>query len=100
MSDRSPYWNPATFLYRFLAEARRLWELEATAPCITTTQAGVIFNCFQGLCGLDEVGQAYRIQSISLAHQLHLFNGPVSGETERIRDGKLFVAWALYQWEA
>jgi hypothetical protein len=100
MSDRSQYWNPATLIYRFLAEARRLWELEAVTPRITTIQAGIIFNVFQGLCGLDEIGQAYRIQAVSLAHQLHLFNGPMTGETERMRDGKLFLAWALYQWEA
>ena len=27
--DRSEYWNPDTLSYKFLVEAKRLWEIEA-----------------------------------------------------------------------
>lgn len=99
-SDRAQYWNPKTLVYRFLAEAKRLWELEATAPSLTTLQAGVILFVFHNLSGIDEIGQAYRINSIALAHEMELFSGPIQGETERLRNGKLFTAWSLYKWEA
>lgn len=82
-----------------MAEAKRLWELEATKSRITTIQAGVLFNVFCNLCGLDEVGQAYRIQAITLAHKLRLFNRTRDGKSERIRRGRAFTAWALYNWE-
>lgn len=59
----------------------------------------MLFNVFYNLCGLDEIGQPYRIQSINLAHKMRLYDGPVSGQSKRIRAGKLYTAWALYNWE-
>jgi hypothetical protein len=99
-SNRAEYWNPHTLLYRFMAEAKRLWELEAHVPRITTVQAGMIFNVFHNLCGLDEVGQAYRIQAIALAHKLSLFDSVTDGKSERMCHGMAFTAWALYSWES
>ncbi|GAM83838.1 hypothetical protein ANO11243_018280 [Dothideomycetidae sp. 11243] len=99
MDNRAEYWNPHTLLYRFFAEARRLWELEATEPCITTVQAGVVFNVVYNLCGLDEIGQVYRINSIALAYQLRLFE-PIFDANDRTRRGKIYTAWMLFSWEA
>lgn len=88
-------------MYRFLAEAKRLWELEATKPRITTIQAGIIFNVIHNLCGIDEIGQAYRLHGLALAHKIRLFDGSVdmSGQSDRIRNGRAYAAWALYNWE-
>lgn len=97
--DRAEYWNPHTLLYRFVAEAKRLWEIESQLVRLTTIQTGMLFNVFYNLCGLDEIGQPYRIQSINLAHKMRLYDGPVSGQSKRIRAGKLYTAWALYNWE-
>ncbi|KAK2590782.1 hypothetical protein QQS21_011536 [Conoideocrella luteorostrata] len=97
--NRAEYWNPHTLLYRFVAEAKRLWELEATEPRLTTIQAGIIFNVFHNLCGLDEIGQSYRVHAIALAHNLHLFHSSVKEQSERTRNGRAFTAWALYNWE-
>lgn len=85
-------------MYRFIAEAKRLWELEAHMTRITTIQAGMLFNVFHNLCGLDEIGQAYRIQAITLAQAMRLFN-PTEGVAPRIRHGMAFTAWALFNWE-
>ncbi|KID87760.1 hypothetical protein MGU_04998 [Metarhizium guizhouense ARSEF 977] len=98
-SNRAEYWNPNTLVYRFLAEAKRIWELEATEARITTIQAGILFNVFHNLCGLDEIGQAYRIQAIALAHQLRLFDSSVYMHDHRMRNGRAFAAWALFNWE-
>jgi hypothetical protein len=100
LPNRAEYWNPHTLIYRLLAEVKRIWELEATEPRTTTIQAGVILNVFHSLAGLDQIGHAYRVQSIALAHQIGLFKKPMQGSSERVRNGKVFTAWALYQWEA
>lgn len=41
-----------------------------------------------------------RINAVSLAHSLGLFDGPVKADTERQRHGRQFTAWSLYCWEA
>ncbi|KAK2604444.1 hypothetical protein N8I77_007374 [Diaporthe amygdali] len=99
--NRAEYWNPNTLMYRFLAEAKRIWELEATKARITTIQAGIIFNVIHNLCGLDEIGQAYRVQALALAHKLRLFDGTIDRDeqSDRIRNGRAYAAWALYNWE-
>lgn len=83
-----------------MAEAKRLWELQAHQVRLTTIQAGIIFNVFHNLCGLDEIGQAYRINSYALANKMGLFDGPITDTNERMRRGKIYTAWALYSWEA
>lgn len=88
-------------MYRFLAEAKRLWELEAPKPRITTIQAGIILTVIHNLCGLDEIGQAYRMHGLALAHELHLFDGTRNRyeHSDRLWDGRAYAAWTLYNWE-
>ncbi|KAI8723046.1 Zn(2)-C6 fungal-type domain-containing protein [Fusarium sp. LHS14.1] len=97
-SNRAEYWNPNTLSYRFLAEAKRLWELECSEPCITTIQAGILFSVFHNLCGLDEIGQPYRIHAVSLAHEIRIFD-VMDVRSQRIQNGRVYTAWALYSWE-
>ncbi|KJZ79148.1 hypothetical protein HIM_01299 [Hirsutella minnesotensis 3608] len=99
LRDRAEYWNPRTLTYRFCAEARRIWEFEAGEPRITTIQAGILFSVFYNLCGLDEIGQSYRIHAVALARELRLFERDAHNDSDRIRNGKAFAAWALYNWE-
>lgn len=96
--DRSEYWNPKTLTYRFIAEAKRLWELEAHHPRLTTIQAGMIFSVFHNLCGLDEIGQPYRLHALALAKSMSLFDR-TEGKSSRIRHGMAYTAWALFNWE-
>ncbi|KAF4773633.1 hypothetical protein HER10_EVM0002711 [Colletotrichum scovillei] len=98
-SDRSEYWNTRKLIYRFLAEAKRIWELEASVPRVTTIQAGIIFSVFHNLCGLDEIGQPYRIHSVKLASKLSLFDGGPKDKSKRTQRGWAYAAWALYNWE-
>lgn len=86
-------------MYRFLAEAKRIWELEASEARITTIQAGIIFTVFHNLCGLDEIGKAYRIHATALAHKLRLFDSTMDEGNDRMRNAKAFAAWALYNWD-
>ncbi|KAJ4124476.1 hypothetical protein NW754_000171 [Fusarium falciforme] len=84
--DRAEYWNPQTLLYRFLAEAKRLWELEADTPRVTTVQAGVILNTVHKIYGLNKFRWAYTTQALSLAHTLRLFDDTQEVQDQRTRD--------------
>ena len=46
------------------------------------------------------MGQAYRIQSIALAHQLKLFDHHVDISDSRLNQGMTFTAWTLFNWES
>ncbi|TDZ32162.1 Nitrogen assimilation transcription factor nirA [Colletotrichum spinosum] len=80
LTNRVEYWNPKTYTYRFLAEAKRL--------CV-----------FHNLCGLDEIGQPYRIQGVALARELGLSEPSSCKVIGAKRDGWAYTAWALYNWE-
>jgi hypothetical protein len=99
MPNRVQYWDPNNLIYRFIAEAKRLWELESKVPRITTIQAGILFTVFHNLCGVDEIGKAYRLQVIDLAHQLRIFDTSVASGSDRLQKGREYTAWALYNWE-
>ena len=97
-------------MYRFIAEAKRIWELEASQPRMTTIQAGILLSIFYSLCGLDEIGQKYRIQAIALAQSMRLFNSDTEGPSHRIRHWHGFhcmgfvqlgnVSWFIWRWPA
>ena len=65
-----------------------MWELEATVPRITTIQAGMLFAIYHNLCGIDEIGQAYRVQAVALAHKLRIFDTAVVDKSERLQRGR------------
>ncbi|TFB01937.1 Nitrogen assimilation transcription factor nirA [Trichoderma ghanense] len=100
LTNRAEYWNPDTLVYRFLAEAKRIWELEYSQACITTIQAGILFSVFHNLCGLDEIGQPYRLQAIELAREIRLFDSTVGGRSDRMKKSMAFMAWTLFDWES
>lgn len=99
MKDRAEYWSPRTLTYRFLAEAKRIWELESRQLHLTNIQAGILFNVFYNLSGLDELGQLYRLHALDLAHQMHIFDKPTTPRSQKTRIGIAFTAWALFNWE-
>ncbi|KAH7318265.1 hypothetical protein B0I35DRAFT_238375 [Stachybotrys elegans] len=95
-SDRAEFWQPHNITYRFLAEAKRLWELAAAAPKLTTIQAGPILTLTYVLCGVDQLGLHYTKQAISMARARGLFDAssrPRGGRRQPARD---FTAWALF----
>ena len=98
--NRAEYWNPASLTYRFLVEAKRLWEMEANIAHISTIQAGMILNGISNLSGLDELGHVYRTHCITLADRMNLYDGPVTGKSERSRQCQIYTAWALFCWDA
>ncbi|KAM3503970.1 hypothetical protein MY11210_008515 [Beauveria gryllotalpidicola] len=94
--NRAEYWNPRTLGYLFMAEAKRLWDMEAGNVRLTTVQAGPILYLAHAICGSDKIGRAYLIQSVAMAKNLAIFklhSNRVSGKAQDARD---FTAWAIF----
>ncbi|KAL6808365.1 nitrate assimilation regulatory protein nirA [Trichoderma camerunense] len=100
--NRLEYWNPHSLGYRFFAEARRLWELEAgQKSSITTVQAGMVINIMYNMYSMDKIGMTYGVQAIAMAHDLKLFEGPTSKNRHPEEDpewyGEIWVKYPLSQ---
>ncbi|KNB19215.1 hypothetical protein FOXG_16637 [Fusarium oxysporum f. sp. lycopersici 4287] len=96
MSHRSQFWNPRTLGYQFLAEARRLWELEIGNTRLTTIQAAIVLSLVHDANGSDEVGRSYLTQAVAAAHAMHLFSTPTKNNDDLEYYARAFTAWALF----
>lgn len=96
MSHRSQFWNPRTLGYQFLAEARRLWELEIGNARLTTIQAAIVLSLVHDANGSDEVGRSYLTQAVAAAHAMHLFSTPAKNSDDLEYYARAFTAWALF----
>jgi hypothetical protein len=98
-ADRCEYWNPQTLGYKFLAEAKRLFEMEQIqATSLTTLQASLMFNIIYNSDSMDKLGVGYAAQAIAMAHELDIFGALTSVKSERKRQSYSFTAWCLYFW--
>jgi hypothetical protein len=83
----------------FLAETRRLWELEKDAEELTVLQASSIINAVYMANGMDQVGLVYLVHSVSLAKKLGIFD-PHNGGCRMYQTASDFTAWALFRYQA
>jgi len=83
--------------YRFLAETKRLWELEDRELKLTTIQAGCLINATMNDFGHDKPGFEYTLKALSMAQKMGLF---VVARTagNKFEHAKVFTAWALSSW--
>ncbi|KAF2008697.1 hypothetical protein BU24DRAFT_429269 [Aaosphaeria arxii CBS 175.79] len=95
---RAEFWNPDNLGYRFLAEARRLWELEVIQPQLTTIHAALILNVVYNMNGADKLGYRYNAQAVAMANELEIFS-PSTGISKREQDARDFTAWFLYAYQ-
>ncbi|KAM3497815.1 hypothetical protein MY10362_008848 [Beauveria mimosiformis] len=100
--DRAQFWNPLNLAYRFLAEAKRLWEVETQAArsSLTTIQAAIVLNTIYDADTMDKVGKMYMLQAIAMAHDMKLFKDDADIKSKRMRRARAFTAWCLYTWDA
>ncbi|KAI0837274.1 hypothetical protein F5Y06DRAFT_287886 [Hypoxylon sp. FL0890] len=98
MKNRAEYWLPDNLGYRFLAEARRLFELEEAKPTITTVQAAAIINLICNNNGLDEISWCYTYKSLEMAQSLSLFS-PSPDESKEWQIAAGMTAWCLFNWQ-
>ncbi|CAN9446427.1 unnamed protein product [Alternaria alternata] len=96
---RSQYWLPNNLGYKFLAEARRLWELEtADNVRLTTIQAAIVLHLIYNMIGVDRVGSNFTRQAIAMSHELNLFKSPHHINSRKMRNARIMLAWGLFDW--
>ncbi|KAM3534742.1 hypothetical protein MY4038_001995 [Beauveria bassiana] len=100
VENRAEFWDPSTMGYRFLAECRRLWELEIGNSSLTNIQAATILSLTYNMNGLDKVGWTYMIQAIAAAESIDLFSDVPDSDSQKIKVVKTFTAWGLYGFQA
>ncbi|PMB72836.1 hypothetical protein BM221_000253 [Beauveria bassiana] len=98
--NRAEFRDPSTMGYRFLAECRRLWELEIGNSSLTNIQAATILSLTYNMNGLDKVGWTYMIQAIAAAKSIDLFGDVPDSDSQKIKVVKTFTAWGLYGFQA
>ncbi|KAF5246727.1 hypothetical protein FANTH_6797 [Fusarium anthophilum] len=104
VAHRNEHWNPQTLGYTFLAEARRLLDLEPGRPNVTTVQAMLVMNVTLNDHGVD-AGASYRylLEAVSTARIMGLYDSPSENmEQNADQDGKVVrevTAWALFAWQ-
>ncbi|KAI2631054.1 hypothetical protein GGR54DRAFT_628061 [Hypoxylon sp. NC1633] len=100
--DRDKFWIPQSLSYQFLAEAKRLWEVESRTGVnrLTAIQAAVLLSIVSLTTARDKQGKSYLLQAIAMATNLDLFSATAGTEDEKIRRARAFTAWGLYCWQA
>ncbi|KAK4163892.1 hypothetical protein QBC43DRAFT_54916 [Cladorrhinum sp. PSN259] len=104
IKDRVEFWNPHTLGYRFLNEARRLWEVEVASDRtrLTTIQAAILLNYVYNMNSMVQLGWGYTLQAMDWARKINLFKKPDNWATmdPRLRSGRDFTAWCLFEWQS
>ncbi|KAJ4406241.1 hypothetical protein N0V91_004693 [Didymella pomorum] len=87
----------------FLAEARRLWDLEPVEePYITTIQAALALSQTYIINGLDKLSTFFLEQAIKMGQHMHLFDSSSNGKMKDTRMAKagIHTAWKTFSWQA
>ncbi|KAI8966706.1 hypothetical protein F5Y11DRAFT_307617 [Daldinia sp. FL1419] len=100
--DRTKFWVPQTLGYQFLAEAKRLWELESQrgTRSLPTIQAAIILGIVALTTAMDKVGTSYLLQAMAMAEEMDLFSAHAGTENESARKVRALTAWGVYTWQA
>ncbi|KAL1842456.1 hypothetical protein VTJ49DRAFT_5193 [Mycothermus thermophilus] len=97
---RVEFWTPRSLPYAFLAEAKRLWDIEVDReqPRLTTIHAAVILCLRYGSDGADSVGIKFLVKALEFALKMGLFTRKETCET-RGSLARAFTAWSLYAYQ-
>ncbi|KAF4975354.1 hypothetical protein FDECE_18583, partial [Fusarium decemcellulare] len=96
---RADYWNPQSLGYKFLAEAKRLWDLEGQQSKLTAIQAALFLNRTCNMDGADAIGCWYTSRAVDMARELELFTVPNKAMSQEMRIAREFTAWTLFCWQ-
>ncbi|KAI1532215.1 C6 transcription factor [Pyrenophora tritici-repentis] len=99
--DSTQFWNPHTLGYLFLAETKRLWELEVSESLsLTTVEAALILQIVMNENGLDRVGLSYMLQALLIAKEIDLFQKPKWSANEELTKARAVTAWRFFNWQS
>ncbi|KAM0322081.1 hypothetical protein ACHAQA_009710 [Verticillium albo-atrum] len=101
ISDRYRFWDPRKLTYQFLAEARRLWEIEVRfgEDQITTVQASMVLCAGYSTTGLDQLGTEYLSQGIKMAQRMQILGSLEHVKNPLRRKAYAMTAWALFGYQ-
>ena len=103
ITDRVKVWHPDSLTYKFLAEARRLWDLEPTEkPHITAIQAALALSQTYVINSLDELSTFFLEQAIAMGQRMHLFDSSKSCKPEdaKMAKARIHTAWKTFSWQS
>jgi hypothetical protein len=99
--DRAKFWSPQNLAYQFLAEARRLWEMQDGESSLTAIQAAIVLNIIYDCDTMDKIGRSYLLQAVAMAHDLQLFKSSTDkAMSKKMQWARSFTAWCLFAWDA
>ncbi|KAK1830892.1 hypothetical protein QBC39DRAFT_100834 [Podospora conica] len=100
--DRDKFWQPQSLGYKFLAEARRLWELECRSdpPSLTVAQSAMLLNIEYNHNSMDKIGHTFLKKAVTMAESLGIFKIKARDEikSRKMRAARDAFAWGLYSW--
>ena len=99
ISNRADFWDPQNLGYKFLAEAKRLLEIETGINKITTVQAASILQLTYSKNAVDKVGWAYSVQAITMAEKMDLFSTWLKAGSKKWRIVQTMTVWGLFSWQ-
>ncbi|KAF4972199.1 hypothetical protein FSARC_1181 [Fusarium sarcochroum] len=100
LQERAQFWNPNNLTYRFLAEAKRLWELQCGQSSLTSIQAAIVLNTISDSDTMENIGKSYMLQAVAMAHDIDLFKVDPRIKSRKMQRARAFTAWCLYTWDA
>ncbi|KAG6302649.1 hypothetical protein E4U45_002659 [Claviceps purpurea] len=86
--------------YEFLAEAKKLWDLEEDRPIlITTIQAALVLSVTLNVCSAEALGLRYARVAVAMAVDHGLYDASdAQCKSEPIQQAHDFTAWCLHNW--
>ncbi|RGP77123.1 hypothetical protein FLONG3_4638 [Fusarium longipes] len=100
IKGRNEPWDTDSLCYRFLAETKRLWELEMGESSLPTLQAALVMNAVYNMDGLDQIGNVFLAEATKIAYNLDLFK-PIETKCPAEMDiARQFTAWSLFSWQS
>ncbi|KAL2148920.1 hypothetical protein VTH82DRAFT_1606 [Thermothelomyces myriococcoides] len=94
--NRVEFWAPRSLPYAFMAEARRLWDIEtAGEPRLTTIHAALCLIVRYGADGSDKIAVPFVIKALELANRMELFTRREKGNS-RMSIARAYTAWAVF----
>ncbi|KAK3383676.1 hypothetical protein B0T24DRAFT_58979 [Lasiosphaeria ovina] len=118
---RSEYWNPKNLGYQFLAEAKRLFEIEAETERppeqpdnpnsrqksnqweqrrLVLIQSALLLNLIDAFNGFDRVGWRYTLRALDMANEIQLFRATRPDIGQDVRSVRDFTAWVFFGWQS
>lgn len=85
---------------QFLAEARRIRELEAREDSLTTIQGLLVSTITYNMNSMDEIGFSYIVQAISMGDRMKIFNTYPSTMDDKSKVSRGLTAWGAFHFQA